>query len=195
VARRFLLRLDLFWSSPLVAIIFCAWFLCPGVPVPFFPLECTCARFSRSRTWLLFGIRCLCYRFRFHFTSREHWRDPIFGLQSTSGVSHHRSGFHVCSPVLASTLRVAGSSVLFDLLSRSGHNTKVFALLLTLSLARILRSPLFFPALSASVLLKLPALVLLKFQFFFRFLVCDLLQGDAGIALESPDQKTRGFVV
>jgi hypothetical protein len=71
----------------------------------------------------------------------------------------------------------------------------VFALLLTLSLTRILRGPLFFPVMSASVLLKLPALVLLKFQFFFRFLVCDSLQGDAGIALESPDQKTRGFVV
>jgi hypothetical protein len=48
---------------------------------------------------------------------------------------------------------------------------------------------------SASVLLKLPALVLLKFQFFFHVLVCDSLQGDAGIALKSPDQKTRGFVV
>jgi hypothetical protein len=42
---------------------------------------------------------------------------------------------------------------------------------------------------SASVLLKLPALVLLKFQFFFHVLVCDSLQGDAGIALKSPDQK------
>jgi hypothetical protein len=25
--------------------------------------------------------------------------------------------------------------------------------------------------------------------------VCELLQGEAGIALELPDQKTRGFVV
>jgi hypothetical protein len=34
--------------------------------------------------------------------------------------------------------------------------------------------------------------------FFFRFLwplVCESLQGDVGIALESPDQKTQGFVV
>jgi hypothetical protein len=34
--------------------------------------------------------------------------------------------------------------------------------------------------------------------FFFRFvwpLVCESLQGDVSIALESPDQKTRGFVV
>jgi hypothetical protein len=85
--------------------------------------------------------------------------------------------------------------VLFDLLSRSRRNTKVFALLLTLSLTRILRGPLFFPVMSASVLLKLPALVLLKFQFFFHVLVCDSLQGDADIALKSPDQKTRGFVV
>jgi hypothetical protein len=133
VARRFLLRLDLFWPSPPVAFIFCAWFSCPGVPMPLFPLECTCAGFSCSRTWVLYGIRCLCYRFRFHFTSREHQRDPVFGLRSASGVSHHQSSFHVRPPVLASTLRATGSSVLFDLLSRSRRNTKVFALLLTLS--------------------------------------------------------------
>jgi hypothetical protein len=31
-------------------------------------------------------------------------------------------------------------------------------------------------------------------QISFQLLVCEWLQGDASIALESPDQKTRGFV-
>jgi hypothetical protein len=33
------------------------------------------------------------------------------------------------------------------------------------------------------------------FSFDFFGLLCESLQGDASIALESPDQKTQGFVV
>jgi hypothetical protein len=45
------------------------------------------------------------------------------------------------------------------------------------------------------VLVSRPALVLVEFPFFSRVLLCESLWRDTGIALKSPDQKTRGFVV
>jgi hypothetical protein len=35
----------------------------------------------------------------------------------------------------------------------------------------------------------------IKVQFFHRIPVCESLQGETGIFLVSPDQKTRGFMV
>jgi hypothetical protein len=40
-----------------------------------------------------------------------------------------------------------------------------------------------------------PVLTELVFGIDLARVVCELLQGGVGIALESPDQKTRGFVV
>jgi hypothetical protein len=148
--------------------------------------------FSTAATSLIFcgSLDSSAREYRTVFVSRVH---PL--LRSWSGVlAHTVQNLAVQGPSpLGFLLVISGASVLAH-----GVSSAPFSLLLTVY--PVCR----FPEAQCAVLTMLSCgvkgdssttLAAALFIFLLCEFVCESLQGVAGIALESPDQKTRGFVV